>query len=143
MDTNKITIDVLVDAPVFDVWLNWTSPGDIMEWNSASEDWHTPWAFNDLREGGRFCYRMEALDKSMGFDFGGTYTKVVENKLIEYVLDDNRKVSVVFTRQNNKTKVVEIFDPENENPIELQREGWLAILNNFKKYTEQEISLIL
>ncbi|MBL7876451.1 MAG: SRPBCC domain-containing protein [Cyclobacteriaceae bacterium] len=108
-----------------------------MKWNNASEDWHTPHAENDLRVGGRFVSRMAAKDGSMSFDFGGTYDQVKTNELIAYTMDDGRKTSVVFTKKGNQTYVSETFDAEGENSIEMQRAGWQAILNNFKKYAEQ------
>ncbi len=107
-----------------------------MKWNSASDDWHTPRAESDLHEGGTFSSRMEAKDGSTGFDFGGTYTKVVPNKQLAYVMSDGRKVSIDFVEQDGKTHITETFDAETENPIDMQRDGWQSILNNFKKYTE-------
>lgn len=107
-----------------------------MQWNNASDDWHTPSATMDLREGGTFTARMEAKDKSFGFDFGGTFTKVVQQKTIEYTMGDGRKVSVNFKEQDGSTHVVETFDAESENSIEMQQQGWQAILNNFKKHVE-------
>ncbi len=133
-----ITVETTVDAPVEKGWEFWTAPEHIMQWNNASDDWHTPSATNDLREGGVFTARMEAKDGSAGFDFGGTYTKVLEHKQIEYTMDDGRKVSVQFDGHGGHTHVTESFDPESENSIEMQREGWQAILDNFKKYTESQ-----
>ena len=138
MNTNvksKISVQAIINAPVTIVWKNWTSPEAITKWNNASDDWHTPLAENDLRVGGKFLFRMEAKDGSMGFDFGGVYDKVDANKLIEYKIDDGRKVEIKFSVENNKTKVVETFEAENFNSIELQRTGWQSILDNFKKYT--------
>ena len=136
---NKTTIKVEADivAPIEKVWKYWTEPQHITQWNNASEDWHTPHAENDLKEGGRFMSKMEAKDGSFGFDFGGTYTLVETNKQIEYTLDDGRKVSINFTSQGNETTVVETFEAENMNSIELQKSGWQAILDNFKKYVEE------
>jgi len=131
-----IIVVASVNAPVEKVWKLWTAPEHITKWNSASEDWHTPSATNDLRAGGKFTSRMEAKDGSMGFDFGGVYDEVKENELIEYTLGDNRKVKVVFSQQEGCTKVVETFEPETMNSHELQRGGWQAILNSFKKYAE-------
>lgn len=131
-----ITVESTVDAPVQKVWDYWTQPDHITKWNNASDDWHTPWAKNDLREGGSFSARMEAKDKSMGFEFGGIYDAVRTNEYIEYTMGDGRKVQVRFTPIGNSTKVTESFDAENTNPVELQRGGWQAILDNFKKYTE-------
>ena len=131
-----ITVENTVNAPVEKVWNCWTMPEHITKWNNASDDWHTPWAKNDLREGGSFVARMEAKDGSMGFDFGGVYDAVRTNEYIEYTIGDGRKVKVTFTAQGKTTKVVESFEAENMNSIELQRGGWQAILDNFKKYTE-------
>ena len=132
----SITVQAIVNKPIETVWKKWTNPADIMKWNNASEDWHTPRAENDLRTGGKFLSRMEAKDGSFGFDFEGIYDNVITNELIEYSLADGRKIKILFSKEGNNTKVVEIFDAENENPVELQRGGWQAILNNFKKYTE-------
>lgn len=135
-ETTVITVESIIDAPVAKVWESWTKPEHITKWSFASDDWHTPWAENDLRVGGKFASRMEAKDGSFGFDFGGVYDAVTENEYIEYTLGDGRKVKISFTPQGNKTKVVESFDAENTNSVELQRGGWQAILDNFKKYTE-------
>lgn len=135
--TNQtITIEANVNAPADKIWKYWTEPNHITKWNSASEDWHTPRATNDVRTGGRFNIRMEAKDGSFGFDFEGIYDKVVPNKQIAYTMGDGRKVDVTFTPNGNSTRIVTTFDAESENPIEMQRDGWQAILNNFKKYTE-------
>ena len=133
---NNITIETIVKAPVEKVWESWTNPKHIMQWNNASEDWHTTKAENDLRAGGKFLSRMEAKDGSFGFDFGGTYDEVKPNQLIEYTTGDGRKVKITFSENGNETKVVETFETENTNPIEMQRSGWQSILDNFKKYTE-------
>ena len=131
-----ITVESTVNAPAEKVWKIFTSPEHITKWNTASPDWHTPRAENDLRVGGRFVSRMEAKDGSFGFDFGGTYTEVKTNQLIAYTMDDGRKANVIFTGSGNSTKVSTAFEAENENPVELQRGGWQAILDNFKKYVE-------
>ena len=141
METAKstaITVEATVNAPVEKVWQCWTEPKHIKGWTFASDDWHSPIAENDLRKGGKFRTRMEAKDGSMGFDFGGVYTDVQLNRNIEYAMEDGRKVNVVFTAQGDKTKVTETFDPESQNPVEMQRGGWQAILDNFKKYAESE-----
>jgi len=132
----KITVSETVEAPVRQVWKCWTDPGDITRWNSASEDWHTPWAENDLRPGGKFLSRMEARDGSMGFDFGGVYDEVRLHERIEYTMDDGRQVVVTFNDQWDRTVVTETFDAEFANPEEMQRKGWQAIMTNFKKYVE-------
>lgn len=131
-----IKIETMVNAPVEAVWKTWTTPEDIMKWNNASPDWHTPKATNDLRVGGKFLSRMEAKDGSFGFDFEGTYSNVITHKLIEYSIADGRKVKVSFTDEGGKTKVVEEFEAEGVNPADMQRAGWQAILDNFKKHTE-------
>ena len=131
-----ITIEATVNAPIEKVWNYWTSPEHITQWNAASDDWHTPKATNDLTVGGRFTSRMEAKDGSFGFDFGGTYTEVSTHKKIAYTLDADRTVSITFTPTATGVKVVESFEAETQNSEELQRAGWQAILDNFKKYTE-------
>jgi len=137
-NTNKaiITITTTVLAPAEKVWERWTVPEHIIKWNNASDDWHTTHAENDLRIGGKFLSRMEAKDGSFGFDFIGIYDLVKENKLLEYTLGDGRKVIIVFTGIGNTTNIVETFEAESENSIEMQRSGWQAILENFKKYAE-------
>ena len=137
MDTPvTITVATVVNAPLHIVWTRWTSPNDVTKWNQASDDWHTPHARNDLREGGRFSYRMEAKDGSMGFDFEGTYDTVVAQELIAYTIADGRRVEITFTEEGHRTAVTETFEAENIHPVELQRQGWQAILDNFKKYAE-------
>jgi uncharacterized protein YndB with AHSA1/START domain len=131
-----ITVEVLVKAPVDKVWKSFTEPKSITQWCFASDDWHAPSAENDLRPEGKFTTRMAAKDGSMGFDFGGVYTRVREHELIEYAMDDGRMVSVTFRREGNETRVTETFDPEATNSLEMQRGGWQAILDNFKKYVE-------
>ena len=131
-----LTVESIINAPVKKVWAYWTQPGHITKWNNASDDWHTPHAENDLRVSGKFTSRMEAKDGSVGFDFGGVFDAVNTNEYIEYTLGDDRKVKVFFTPDGDTTKVVESFETEDMNAIELQRGGWQAILNNFKKYTE-------
>lgn len=132
----KITVETTVKAPVEKVWEFWSAPEHITKWNAASDDWHTPRAENDLRPGGKFSARMEAKDGSFGFDFGGVYDTVKQHQLIEYTIGDGRKVSVRFDGKGNETQVTETFEAEGTNPIEMQRGGWQAILDNFKKYTE-------
>ncbi|HET6996932.1 MAG TPA: SRPBCC family protein [Chitinophagaceae bacterium] len=131
-----ITVENTINAPVEKVWQYWTQPEHIMKWNSATDDWHTPRAENDVREGGKFSVRMEAKDGSMGFDFFGVYDKVKKNEYIEYTMGDGRKVQVSFTGEGNKTKLVESFEAESTNPVELQKGGWQSILDNFKKHAE-------
>ena len=135
--SHTITMQVIVHAPIEKVWEYWTEPRHIQAWNAASDDWHTPHATNDLRVGGEFCARMEAKDQSAGFDFRGTYTEVVPHQRIAYTLGDDRTVLVTFETAEDGTTVTETFDIEHENSAELQRQGWQAILNNFKQYTER------
>jgi uncharacterized protein YndB with AHSA1/START domain len=132
-----ITVQTRINKPIELVWEKWTNPSDIMQWNNASPDWHTPKAENDLRAGGEFSFTMAAKDGSFSFDFGGTYTNVVENHKIEYVLGDGRRVMIDFSNHGDYVTMTETFDPENENPHEMQQAGWQAILHNFKRYTEQ------
>jgi uncharacterized protein YndB with AHSA1/START domain len=131
-----ITIETIVNAPIEKVWNTWISPEHIVHWCSGSADWHTPKAENDLRTGGKFLTRMEAKDGSFGFDFGGVYDNVKTNELIEYTMDDSRKVNILFAQTGNGIKITETFEAEDINPIEMQQEGWQTILNNFKNYTE-------
>lgn len=132
----SITVETDIKAPVEKVWKFWTEPVHITKWCSASDDWHTPRAENDLKVGGTFSSRMEAKDGSFGFDFGGIYSEVKPNKEIAYTIGDGRKVKITFVNNGNQTKVIETFETENTNSVEMQRFGWQAILNNFKKYTE-------
>jgi uncharacterized protein YndB with AHSA1/START domain len=137
--TNLITVETRVHAPVAKVWTHWAEPAHIMKWNAASDDWHTPSATNDLRVGGTFTSRMEAKDKSMGFDFGGTYTEIRNH--VAYRLGDGAgagEVRVVFESVGDSTIVRETFTAETTHPIEAQRNGWQSILNRFKSYVEQQ-----
>lgn len=131
-----ITVENTVTAPVEKVWAYWTKPEHIIKWNNASDDWHTPRAENDLRAGGSFVSRMEAKDGSIGFDFGGVYDKVKIHEYIKYTMGDGRKVKITFSGNGDTTKVVESFEAETTNPIEIQKGGWQGILDNFKKYAE-------
>jgi uncharacterized protein YndB with AHSA1/START domain len=135
-ERTKIAVEVLVKSPIAEVWKLWTTPADITQWNNASDDWHTPRAEADFRAGGKFLFRMEAKDGSFGFDFGGVYDGVETHEYIAYTLGDGRKVEIRFTGSGTDTGVVETFEAESQNPIEMQRLGWQAILNNFKKYAE-------
>ena len=135
-ETTPITVAATIQAPVQTVWTLWTNPKHIVNWNFASDDWHSPKAEADLREGGRFSYRMESRDGSMGFDFSGTFTKVTENKELSFTIDDGRTVQVLFVPYGNETTVKETFEAEGTHPVEMQRQGWQAILQNFKKYAE-------
>ncbi|MFZ1807472.1 MAG: SRPBCC family protein [Cyclobacteriaceae bacterium] len=132
----NITIETIINAPVEKVWKLWNDPDHIKQWNAASDDWHTTQSSVDLRVGGKFSSTMAAKDGSVSFDFNGKYTAVNEHQLIEQELGDGRKVKVEFFSENGKTKVVETFEAEGTNPIEMQRGGWQAILDNFKKHVE-------
>jgi uncharacterized protein YndB with AHSA1/START domain len=134
----KITIQTTVKANIEKVWSAWTSPEDINQWNAASDDWHNPKSINDLRVGGTFSYRMEARDGSMGFDFGGTYTNIVPKRLIEYVLGDDRKVTVVFETTPEGVNVIESFEMEDTHTAEMQRQGWQCILERFRAHVEKK-----
>ena len=132
----KIAVRTTVKSSIEKVWTAWTTPADINQWNAASDDWHNPRSTNDLRVGGKFSYRMEAKDGSAGFDFDGTYTQILHEKLIEYVLEDERTVSVAFEPASSGITVVETFDAEDSNSAEMQRQGWQSILNRFGLYVE-------
>lgn len=132
----KISVETEVNAPIEKTWEMWNSPVAIVHWYSGSADWHTPRATNDLKVGGKFSYRMEAKDGSMGFDFEGIYTEIKPYKQIDYEIADGRKVSIVFSETDTVTKVTETFEAEDINSIELQQQGWQTILNNFKTYLE-------
>ena len=134
----KISIEVTVNSTLEKVWSAWISPADINQWNAASDDWHNPRSTNDLRVGGKFSYRMEAKDGSFGFDFWGTYTKIEQYSLIEYVIGDGRSVSIQFVQGSDSVKVVESFDAEDENSAEQQKQGWQCILNRFAKHVESK-----
>lgn len=136
MGKTVITIESTINAPVETVWEYWNKPEHITKWNAASEDWHSPRAENDLRPGGKFSARMEAKDGSMGFDFAGIYDSITPNQYIAYTMGDGRKVEVNFSQSGNSTKVVESFEAEDMHSHEMQKAGWQAILDNFKKYTE-------
>ena len=139
MTSTKITIEAIVSASSLKIWEFWIQPEHITKWNFASDDWHCPKAENNLRVGGKFSSRMEAKDGSFGFDFWGTYDEIIEHKKIAYTMGDGRQAITNFEGLEDSTKIITIFDAENENPVEMQREGWQAILNNFKKYSETNI----
>lgn len=132
----KITVLTNVKAPVSKVWELWNGPEHITQWCNASSDWHAPYSENDLRKDGKFKTTMAAKDGSMSFDFEGVYTNVEKYKLIEYTLTDDRTVRVEFTDNAGETQIVETFVAEDTNPEEMQRNGWQAILDNFKSYVE-------
>lgn len=133
---SPITVETTIAAPIVKVWQYFTDPGHITKWYFASDEWHAPAAENDLRVGGTFKIKMAAKDGSFGFDFEGKYTSIQPEKLIIYQLADAREVTTTFDGDKSSTKVIQTFDPESHNPIEMQKGGWQAILNNFKKYTE-------
>ena len=132
----EITVDTTINAPMDQVWTAWTQPEHIVQWNFASADWQCPAAQIDLTPGGRFNYRMEARDGSMGFDMEGTFTAIEPGRKIQYVLADDRKVSITFEDSGNGVVVTETFDAENQMSGEQQRHGWQCILDNFKSHVE-------
>lgn len=136
MSKKSITVQTFVSSDVKKVWEYFTKPEHITKWNFASVDWHCPSVENDLRVNGKFKSRMEAKDGSFGFNFEAIYDKVIIYKTIAYTMTDGRQAITNFENQNGKTKVTTTFDAENENPVEMQRVGWQAILDNFKKYVE-------
>ena len=132
----KISIETVVNASLDEVWDAWNRPADIQRWNHASDDWHTTRSTVDLRAGGRFLSRMEARDGSAGFDFEGTYTRVEPRQVIEYRMDDGREVQTQFSERADGVAIATTFDAETENSPEMQRQGWQAILDNFRRYVE-------
>lgn len=132
-----ITIQATIKAPIHTVWECWHRPEHIVQWAFASDAWEAPAAENDLQVAGRFNITMAAKDKSASFNFTGTYTQIKENELIEYDIDDGRHVKIEFQQTEQGVEIKEFFDPESENPEEVQRAGWQAILNNFKTYVEK------
>lgn len=137
----QITIEATVHQPVEQVWKLWNSADHVLNWNSASTDWHSTRADYDVRNGGKFSCTMAARDGSMSFDFGGTYNHVDENSLLEITLGDGRIMRVEFISEGESTRIVETFEAENSNPVDFQRAGWQAILNNFKAYAESRFDL--
>jgi uncharacterized protein YndB with AHSA1/START domain len=135
----KITVTAIINEPMGKVWDTWTRPEHIKHWCYASDDWHAPYAENDIRTGGKFLTRMEAKDGSFGFDFEGIYENVEPFKAISYVLADERRIDIAFIDHIDTVEISETFDAETENTIEQQRFGWQAILDNFKKYAEESI----
>ena len=138
METEKspVTVQTEVQAPLDKVWDYFTKPEHLVKWNNASDEWHTPHAENDLRVGGKFLSRMAAKDGSASFDFSGVYDEVTPKQLIAYSLADGRKVKINFAAAGDNIHISETFDTENTHPPEIQKAGWQAILDNFKKYTE-------
>ena len=129
----KISVQAFVSAPIESVWRAYTTPADITQWNFASDDWHCPSASVDLRVGGQFSYRMEAKDGRFGFDFEGEYSRIEPNKLIEYRFGD-RTAEIDFVEERDGVVVSVIFEPEPDNPIDMQQSGWQSILDNFAAY---------
>ncbi|PZX56766.1 SRPBCC domain-containing protein [Algoriphagus chordae] len=138
----KIKVQTTVNSDLEIVWDYFTQPKHIIHWNSASSDWHTPNAENDLQPGGSFTSRMEAKDGSMGFDFSGVYQEVEKHSFYSYILEDGREVEVTFRKVPAGVEVTEIFDAESENSVEMQKNGWQAILESFKTYAESDAKLV-
>lgn len=136
--TTRITVSAVVNKPVAHVWRIWTDPAHITQWCAASDDWHCPKATNDPRTGGKFSSTMAARDGSASFDFEGVYDEVQLHKRIAYTMGDGRTCEILFTEEDGGTKVVESFDAEAQNPVEMQRDGWQAILDWFKKHAEAQ-----
>ena len=132
---NKITVSATINADVKKVWDYYTNPIHIINWNFAEPSWHCPTATNDLKVGGTYKARMEAKDGSSGFDFEAIYSTIVDGKEFTYEFG-GRTANVKFDSLNSQTQITVTFDPENENSIEKQKDGWQAILDNFKKYVE-------
>jgi len=132
----RISVETSIQAPIEKVWAAYTTPEDIVQWNAASDDWHTTKSAVDLRVGGQFSSRMEAKDGSFGFDFEGTYTKVIPNQLIEYEFGGRLAQISFSTAESDQVLVTVSFDTEDENDVELQRQGWQAILNNFNRHVQ-------
>ena len=132
-----ITVQSNIHAPVQKVWEFFTNPQHVINWNFAMPEWHCPSATNQLKVGGEFHYTMSARDNSMSFDFWGTYQKVEKEKNIEILLGDGRSMLVTFEMTDATTIITEKFEPEKENPVEMQQAGWQMILDNFKRYVEQ------
>ncbi len=132
-----ITVQNTIEAPIEIVWEYWTNPEHVKNWNFASNDWHCARATNDFKVGGEFHYIMAAKDGSVEFDFCGTFTNIFMYQAIQIFLEDGREVNLHFTKEGDTTKLIETFEPEEVNSIELQKQGWQAILNNFKSYVEQ------
>ncbi len=138
MSKDRITVQTKIQAPIEKVWRFYTESKYVVEWNFATDEWHCPKAENDLQKGGEFNLRMEAKDGSMGFDFTGKYEEVIPNELISYKIADGRSVDVEFSESKNEVSLKQTFDAEGTNSDEQQKNGWQAILNNFKKYVESK-----
>lgn len=140
MQDNAITITTTVNAPIEKVWDYWNKPEHVSGWAFASDDWMAEGRENDLRVGGKFLTTMSAKDKSASFDFGGVYTAIEDHSLIEYDMSDGRHVKTVFEQTPEGVNITQTFDPEDKNPLDMQRNGWQAILNSFKTYTESGVN---
>lgn len=138
MSHSKIKIEAMISAPAKKVWEYWTNPEHITKWNFASPDWQCPTASNDLKVGGKYSARMEAKDGSFGFEFEAIYNEIVDQKRIKYTMEDGRTATTEFQSLGDQTKVTTVFDAEKMNSEEMQKNGWQAILNSFKKYTEEK-----
>lgn len=136
METTKIKVSTTINTDIEKVWNFWTNPEYITQWNFATDSWHCPEAKVNLQVGGKYYTRMEAKDGSFGFDFEAVYNEIKKNDTITYTMTDGRKATTRFETEHQKTKVTTVFDAESSNPIAMQRDGWQAILNNFKKFTE-------
>lgn len=136
----KITVKATVNAPISEVWEAWNDPTDIMQWNAADPSWYCPASENNLNVGGKFKHRMEAKDGSFGFDFEGQYEKVEPLQEISYAMSDGRKVNTWFAAENGTTTITSTFDAETENELEMQKQGWQAILENFARYISAKSS---
>lgn len=132
----RITVQTRINAPLHIVWDLWINPDHVVNWNTASDDWHTTSAVNDFRVGGHFTYHMEAKNENKGFRYEGKYDHIVRNSSIEFTMPDGRRVHTTFREKDNMTEITETFDAESQNSAEMQREGWQAILDRFKYYVE-------
>ena len=136
--TANLTAEIIIQAPIEKVWKLWTTAADIKQWNNPSDEWHSPNVEIDLKTGGRFLFRMENKNGSVGFDHAGRYDKILLHQLIEYTVDDGRRSVIVFSTNNDSTTVTETFEPEPQTPVDMQKEFCQSVLNNFKKYVESK-----
>jgi uncharacterized protein YndB with AHSA1/START domain len=141
MKATKITVSTTIDANSENVWECWNKPEHITQWNFADASWHCPKAENDLKMGGKYSARMEAKDGSFGFDFEAVYDEVIDQEKISYTMSDGRKATTTFESLGDSTRITTTFDAESENPVEMQKGGWQAILNNFRRYVDKDVSL--
>ena len=136
--TSNLTAEIIIQAPIEKVWKLWTTAADIKQWNNPSDEWHSPNVEIDLKTGGRFLFRMETKNGSVGFDHAGRYDKILLHQLIEYTVDDGRRSVIVFSTNNDSTTVTETFEPEPQTRVDMQKEFCQSVLNNFKKYVESK-----